>query len=704
MAVQTRAMVEGAYPEGQALQQQVTGRQRRASIWSTTFLASTLMGIVALTALLYNIVNGAFGYVAVQNAVDPQALALTTAETKLLTLPNLQTSEDDETLAAGVAADANAIGFFGYAYYQRHADDLKALPIEGVTPGAESINKGQYPLARPLYLYTTAQTLAEKPQVAAFIDYYLANVNNEIEEVGYFPVDATSLNAQQEALIALTGGAVAEATGGDIHIAGSSTVYPLTDRIATRFSDTGFGGQVQIENVGTKAGLVQFCAGEIDIANASRAMTRGEIEICRKNRIEPVELRVGTDALAVVASQQNNFLDGLSLDQLRQIFGAETNNWSEIDNTWPAAPIMRFTPGADSGTLDYFVETTLAGSLADLPKETLLALLEENVSAGLMRRLENDKPFAERTQEEIYALVMERVVESKVVASWSLMDSLTERGEIESSVAEIPNGTLEWRSWLTPQFLTAPQSSTPEQAGIRGAILGSLWVILFTLVIALPVGVGAAIYLEEYATDNWLNRLIATNISNLAGVPSIIYGMLGLAIFVRALEPLTSGKLFGLADPTTANGRTVLSAGLTLALLVLPLIIINAQEAIRAVPRSLREAGYGLGATKWQVIWAHVLPSALPGILTGNILAMSRAIGETAPLVVVGASTFISVDPSGPFSKFTTLPAQIYQWTSRPQDEFRHIAAAAIIVLVVLLLSLNAVAVLLRNRYSKVRV
>jgi phosphate transport system permease protein len=177
-----------------------------------------------------------------------------------------------------------------------------------------------------------------------------------------------------------------------------------------------------------------------------------------------------------------------------------------------------------------------------------------------------------------------------------------------------------------------------------------------------------------------------------------------VAIFVRALEPLTSGKLFGLADPTTANGRTVLSAGLTLALLVLPLIIINAQEAIRAVPRSLREAGYGLGATKWQVIWAHVLPSALPGILTGNILAMSRAIGETAPLVVVGASTFISVDPSGPFSKFTTLPAQIYQWTARPQDEFRRLAAAAIIVLLALLLTLNAVAVLLRNRYSKVRI
>jgi phosphate transport system permease protein len=170
---------------------------------------------------------------------------------------------------------------------------------------------------------------------------------------------------------------------------------------------------------------------------------------------------------------------------------------------------------------------------------------------------------------------------------------------------------------------------------------------------------------------------------------------------VRTLEPLTSGEIFGVVDPTTANGRTVLAAGLTLGLLVLPIVIINAQEAIRAVPRSLRNASYGVGATKWQTVWSHVLPNAMPGILTGTILAISRAIGETAPLVVVGASTAISFDPSSPFSKFTTLPIQIYQWTSRPQDEFRSLAAAAILVLLVLLLSLNASAVLLRNRFSR---
>jgi phosphate transport system permease protein len=245
------------------------------------------------------------------------------------------------------------------------------------------------------------------------------------------------------------------------------------------------------------------------------------------------------------------------------------------------------------------------------------------------------------------------------------------------------------------------QSSTPALAGVRTALLGSLWTIAITILVALPMGVGAAVYLEDYARDSFARRVIQTNISNLAGVPSIIYGLLGLAIFVRGLEPLTSGTLLGAVDPTTASGRTILSAGLTLALLVLPVIIINAQEAIRAVPRSLRDASYALGATRWQTVWHHVLPSALPGILTGAILAMSRAMGETAPLVVVGASTFVALDPSGPFSKFTTLPIQIYQWTSRPQEQFRNASAAAILVLLLLLLTLNATAIVIRNRSSR---
>jgi len=338
----------------------------------------------------------------------------------------------------------------------------------------------------------------------------------------------------------------------------------------------------------------------------------------------------------------------------------------------------------------------------DQSKEQLVSLLQSTLSSGAYNKLENEKPFGSRPREEVYQLVVERIIKPKVVEVWNLWPSLTQADEIRATVAkDHPKAELEFVSWLTSDFVTRPQTSEPLATGVRTAILGSLWTILFTILLAFPIGVGAAIYLEEYASENRLNRIIQTNINNLAGVPSIVYGILGLAIFVRALEPLTSGEMFGLVNLTSENGRTVLSAGLTLGLLVLPIIIINAQEAIRAVPRSLRNASFGVGATKWQTVWSHVLPTALPGILTGTILAISRAIGETAPLVVVGASTAISFDPSSPFSKFTTLPIQIYQWTSRPQDEFRSLAAASILVLLILLLSLNAFAILLRNRFSR---
>mgnify|MGYP005854153949 CR=1 FL=1 len=338
----------------------------------------------------------------------------------------------------------------------------------------------------------------------------------------------------------------------------------------------------------------------------------------------------------------------------------------------------------------------------ELPKEELLRVFEENVSKGLWRNLNRTTPMADLSLDEINALFNEHVLKQRVIKSWSLTDTLLQRETIQAEVAALgTNARLVFTAWVNPKFVTGLQNSDPLKAGIRTAILGSVWTILITIIIAFPLGVGAAIYLEEYASDSVVNRVIQTNINNLAGVPSIIYGMLGLALFVRGIEPLTSGTLFGLADPTTANGRTILSAGLTLALLILPLLIINAQEAIRAVPNSLRQASYGLGATKWQTIWNHVLPNAIPGILTGTILSVSRALGETAPLVVVGAATFITLDPSSPFSKFTTLPIQIYQWTTRPQDEFRNIAAAAIVVLMVLGLSLNASAILLRNRFSR---
>ncbi len=341
-------------------------------------------------------------------------------------------------------------------------------------------------------------------------------------------------------------------------------------------------------------------------------------------------------------------------------------------------------------------------ALEDLDQPALIEILQANISSGLLRQLERERPLSEYSRAEVYALVVDKVVREEVLQTWTLTDSLLHASEIRAQVAqEHPQADLRFRAWLTTDFLSVPQSSNPLVAGVRTAVLGSLWTIAITVLVAFPVGVGAAIYLEEYATQNRLNRLIQTNINNLAGVPSIIYGMLGLAIFVRALEPLTSGAVFGFTDPTTANGRTIFSAGLTLALLVLPLIIINGQEAIRAVPASLRQASYGVGATKWQTVWHHVLPGAMPGILTGTILAISRAIGETAPLVVVGAATYITFDPDSPFSKFTTLPIQIYQWTSRPQAEFHNLAAAAILALLGILLSLNALAILLRNRFRR---
>jgi phosphate transport system permease protein len=346
------------------------------------------------------------------------------------------------------------------------------------------------------------------------------------------------------------------------------------------------------------------------------------------------------------------------------------------------------------------IETVSDRPLSELNKDELVALLQSELSKGAFNKLDKDQPFTTRSRDDVQALVLERVIQRKVVETWSLWESLTNRPGIEARLAEDhPEASLEFRSWLTPAFVSNPMASQAEYAGVRTAVLGSLWLIAITILIALPIGVGAAIYLQEYADHTtWFNRVIETNIYNLAGVPSIVYGILGLAVFVRALEPFSSGALFGVTD---SNGRTIISAALTMALLILPLIIVNAQEAIKAVPDSLRQAAYGLGATKWQTIWTHVLPNALPGILTGSILAISRAIGETAPLIVIGASTFITVDPDGVFSKFTALPIQIYNWTSRPQGEFRNIAAAAILVLLIMLLTLNATAIALRNRFSR---
>lgn len=728
-----------SYPEGSALKGQIVNRHRRGSAWQLAFQVSTIIGIIALIALLYNITNQAFGLVAIQNKVEPSSLVLAREEERLLSAANTVTSEDDNELVAGIASDATAIGFFGYAYYQQNSDQLKLLTVDGIAPTAENVANETYPLVRPLYLYTTADVLSQNQAANVFLNYYLTHVNEEIADVGYFAATDAQLSAARTAWITASGldlqpGQWAainpEGISGKLSVVGSSTLFPVNERIAERLATAGFAATVNLESVGSTAGLRAFCEeGTADIAAASRSITSAEFEACRENGRLPIEIQIGTDALAIVTSPENSFTTNVTPQELRTLFDTATT-WADANETWPASPVARYIPGADSGTLDFFAATVFPIDLADLPKDTLVELLAANISVGLGRRLEREQRFYDdrlvfddpdlfaeacasdepaagctmpaRDQENVYELLLQEVVAPDVVSAWSLMDSLFARDEVETFVAtEYPNAELTFRSWLTLDFITSPQSSTPEFAGVRTAIMGSLWVVAITVLVSFPIGVGAAIYLEEYASPSFINRTIQTNINNLAGVPSIIYGMLGLAIFVRTLEPLTSGALFGIGDGTTANGRTILSAGLTLGLLILPVIIIAAQEAIRAVPQSLRQAGMALGATKWQTIWAHVLPSALPGILTGTILAISRAIGETAPLVVVGASTLIFVDPDGPFAKFTTLPIQIYQWTARPQAEFRNIAAAAILVLLVLLLSLNASAILLRNRYAR---
>lgn len=237
---------------------------------------------------------------------------------------------------------------------------------------------------------------------------------------------------------------------------------------------------------------------------------------------------------------------------------------------------------------------------------------------------------------------------------------------------------------LTWDFITSFPSRFPERAGIFSALVGSLWLLGLTVVFALPTGIAAAVWLEEYAprSQSRLSRFVEVNISNLAGVPSIIYGLLGLTIFVRVLQ----------------LQRSLLAGALTMALLVLPIIIINSREALRAVPLSQREAAYALGASRSQVVGRVVLATALPGILTGVILALSRAIGETAPLITIGALTFIAFLPEGPFSPFTVLPIQIFNWVSRPQAGFHALAASGIIVLLIVLLSMNALAIILRDR------
>ena len=287
-----------------------------------------------------------------------------------------------------------------------------------------------------------------------------------------------------------------------------------------------------------------------------------------------------------------------------------------------------------------------------------------------------------------------RVFQALLIAT--LVASLGVLAVLVYDMVQTGQGTLTGR---LGDFLTGSLRSVPGDSGVLQGLRGTFYIGVFTVVFAFPIGVGAAIYLEEYAHQNRMTRFIDLNIRNLAGVPSVVYGILGLAIFVKAMGDLTGPD---------AQGRSLISAGLTLAILVLPIVIIASAEALRAVPRSLREAGYGVGATRWEVTRDHVLPYAAPGILTGTVLALARAMGEAAPLILVGAVTgYLSrgteLDPTTLGERFTAMPIVITTWAGRPGEEWQQATAAAIVVLLVVVLLANAVAILLRNRYEKKR-
>ncbi len=284
------------------------------------------------------------------------------AEKALLGLEGAQFSEDDNVLVQGVAGDKYAIGYFGYAYYNENTSTLKALHVNDVEPTQANVDAGNYPIARPLFIYSDAKIMQEKPQVAAFIAFYLSQLDDNIVDVGYFPAPAKAIYSAWGAWLSTQGVEISpDMVEGDIITAGSSTVFPVSERMAELFQQEGYAGNITVDSIGTGAGFERFCvAGESDISNASRAIKSSEKEACQAIGREPLEFRVGTDALAVVVSSQNDFVSNLTIEQLAQIFSGQVKNWNEVDPSFPAEAIKVYSPGADSGTFDYFVEAVMA--------------------------------------------------------------------------------------------------------------------------------------------------------------------------------------------------------------------------------------------------------------------------------------------------------------------------------------------------------
>ena len=646
-------------PTGDTLRRNIIARHTRGRIAQVLFALSIAVALLALATLLWTIVNKTVGLTAVQYAVEPDALTLVSFD------PGAAQPADiaPETIPALLVDNVHPVRLRELVLEHvakakpKTWADLLAQPVSEVLPA------GSYP-----------ETLASTPVGALEPAQAVALLTGAL--------DTPTL---QTLVYAEAGRALSAVSEAEIAARLSAALDPAEAQrlVLRRLVDSG-ADEIPAEPVaavldGLKVpdALATLPFNQLDPAQAIDLLIvnleRADLEDAVLDSLDAPglgDLPPGQLSAIATANVRKALL---RVAILRDVAGAAESAWPDLSGQ----PVSKALAGHK-----------YPPALAETP---VSGLSEAQAVSVLLQNLGHDG---------LVELVMREVVQAQVVKGWTLWESLTQREAIETfQQREFPRAELQWRSWLNAEFLTRPlDPRRADSTGVRPALYGSLLIILITIVVAFPVGVGAAIYLEEYAGRNRLNQIIETNISNLAGVPSIIYGMLGLVIFVRALESLTSGQTFG---SNTANGRTVLSAGFTLALLILPLIIINAQEAIRAVPSSLRQASYGLGATQWQTIWHQVLPYAMPGILTGTILAISRAIGETAPLILVGGATYLTKDPEGPFSIFTALPLLIYRWTTLPQEDFRNAAAAAIVVLLVLLLSLNSLAIILRNRMSR---
>lgn len=646
-------------PSGEALRRNIIARHVRGRIAQTLFALSIAVALLALATLLGTIVNKTVGLTAVQYAVEPGALTLVSFD------PGAEQPEAIAPEAIPALLTDNV-----------HPVRLRELVLEHVAgakpkkwaellaqPVSEVLPAGSYPAA-------LADTPIEALQPAQAVEVLTRALDTPTLQTLVYAEAGRPLSALSEAEIAARLGTALSAEEAQRLLLRRVVKTDVDEIPAAPVAEV-------LADFTYSDALAGVPFGQLDATSAIDLLIanleRTDLEDAVLDGLSSRDLDDLPEAQLSAIATANVRKALLRVTILRDVASAAESAWPDLSGQ----PLNKVLAGHK-----------YPPALAQTP---VSGLDEAQAVAVLLLNLGRDG---------LADLLMREVVQAQVVKGWTLWESLTQRDSIETfQLREFPRAELQWRSWLNKEFLTSPlDPRRADSTGVRPALYGSLLIIVITIVVAFPVGVGAAIYLEEYAGRSRLNQIIETNINNLAGVPSIIYGMLGLVIFVRALEQLTSGQTFG---ANTANGRTVLSAGFTLALLILPLIIINAQEAIRAVPSSLRQASYGLGATQWQTIWHHVLPYAMPGILTGTILAISRAMGETAPLILVGGATYLTKDPEGPFSIFTALPLLIYRWTTLPQEEFRNAAAAAIVVLLVLLLSLNSLAIILRNRMSR---